>query len=190
MLAMFSVGALLPSTVALLGLTFEVLPMPALQLAGAPVFVGLTVAFVVSNMVLQSGDRRCNRQIESICLERGGLTGRARAAESRSRRNGIENEFKLFAFRSFGNGEHAHPAFRNVPYPLEVGRRHAAANRPGRQDGLQASHGWGPESFPEVLLQRRQPTHGANEGASGGYQDPVSADGLTDEALGGDQRVV
>ena len=58
MLAMFAGGALLPGAVAVLGVTLAALPAPTLQASGVPVFVGLTVAFVVSNMVLQYGAAR------------------------------------------------------------------------------------------------------------------------------------
>ena len=58
MLAMFVGGAVLPGAVALVGLGLSTLPAPNLQLPGLPVFIGLTLAFVVSNMMLQYGAAR------------------------------------------------------------------------------------------------------------------------------------
>ena len=58
MLSMFAGGAALPGAVALLGVTFGALLPPVLPLASLPVFVGLTVAFVVSNIALQYGAAR------------------------------------------------------------------------------------------------------------------------------------
>ena len=58
MLAMFVGGAVLPGAVALMGLALGTLTAPALQLSGVAVFVGLTLAFVASNMMLQYGAAR------------------------------------------------------------------------------------------------------------------------------------
>ena len=58
MLAMFAGGALLSTGVSLLGLLLGVLPQPALQAAGIPVFFGLCLAFVISNAVLLYGAAR------------------------------------------------------------------------------------------------------------------------------------
>ena len=58
MMAMFTGGAVLPGVVALIGVTVGTLPVAALQGSGIPVFIGLTVGFLVSNMVLQYGAAR------------------------------------------------------------------------------------------------------------------------------------
>ena len=55
MLAMFSGGALLSIFVSVLGLLLGILPQPALQAAGIPVFFGLCLAFIISNAALQYG---------------------------------------------------------------------------------------------------------------------------------------
>ena len=47
-------------------------------------------------------------------------------------RKTMEDNFKLFEFRSFGNDEHARSALHELPDPLEFRRRDAAADRPGR----------------------------------------------------------
>ena len=58
MMVMFAGGAMMPGVVALMGVIFTALPMPGLQLSGVPVFVGLAIGFLVSNMVLQYGAAR------------------------------------------------------------------------------------------------------------------------------------
>ncbi len=55
MLAMFAGGALLSTAVSVLGLVMGILPQPALEAAGIPVFFGLCLAFIVSNAALQYG---------------------------------------------------------------------------------------------------------------------------------------
>ena len=55
MLAMFAGGALLSTAVSVLGLTMGILPQPALEAAGIPVFFGLCLAFIISNAALQYG---------------------------------------------------------------------------------------------------------------------------------------
>ncbi|MES2362896.1 MAG: DMT family transporter [Pseudomonadota bacterium] len=58
MLAMFGGGAVLATAVALAGLSQQMLPAPALQAAGIPVALGLSLAFMVSNAALQYGAAR------------------------------------------------------------------------------------------------------------------------------------
>lgn len=58
MLAMFAGGALLSTVVSLLGLLLGILPQPALQAAGIPVFFLLCLAFILSNAALQYGAAR------------------------------------------------------------------------------------------------------------------------------------
>ena len=55
MLAMFAGGALLSTAVSVLGLVMGILPQPALEAAGIPVFFGLCLAFIISNAALQYG---------------------------------------------------------------------------------------------------------------------------------------
>ena len=58
MRAMFGGGALLASGVALLGMAQQVVPVPALQTAGWPVLLALSVGFLISNAALQYGAAR------------------------------------------------------------------------------------------------------------------------------------
>jgi drug/metabolite transporter (DMT)-like permease len=58
MLAMFGGGAALATAAALLGMGQQVVPAPALALAGVPMLVGLCIAFLVSNVALQYGAAR------------------------------------------------------------------------------------------------------------------------------------
>lgn len=58
MLAMFGGGAVLASAVALAGMSQQLLPAPALQAAGIPVALGLSLAFMLSNGALQYGAAR------------------------------------------------------------------------------------------------------------------------------------
>ena len=58
MLAMFGGGALLASGVALLGMAQQLVPVPALQAAGWPVLLALSVGFLISNAALQYGAAR------------------------------------------------------------------------------------------------------------------------------------
>jgi drug/metabolite transporter (DMT)-like permease len=58
MLAMFAGGALLSTGVSFIGLLLGILPQPALQTAGIPVFFLLCLAFIVSNAALQYGAAR------------------------------------------------------------------------------------------------------------------------------------
>ena len=58
MLAMFAGGAVLATGVAVLGLSLQMLPTPALQSSGIAVFIGLSLAFVISNVALQYGAAR------------------------------------------------------------------------------------------------------------------------------------
>jgi len=68
MLAMFAGGALLATAVALLGLSFGALPMPALQLSGGLVFLGLCLGFVISNAALQYGAARLAASTTSVVM--------------------------------------------------------------------------------------------------------------------------
>jgi drug/metabolite transporter (DMT)-like permease len=58
MLAMFGGGALLSSCFAIVGSLLGLLPQPALQISGIPVFFGLCLAFVIGNATLQYGAAR------------------------------------------------------------------------------------------------------------------------------------
>ncbi|MDB5743030.1 MAG: protein of unknown function transrane [Polaromonas sp.] len=55
MLAMFGGSGLLAAVAALAGMSLLVVPAPALQAAGLPVLLGLTLAFMASNAALQFG---------------------------------------------------------------------------------------------------------------------------------------
>ena len=55
MLAMFAGCALLATGVSVLGMLLGILPQPTLQAAGIPVFFGLCLAFIISNVALQYG---------------------------------------------------------------------------------------------------------------------------------------
>ena len=58
MLAMFGGGAALASAAALLGMSQQIVPSPALALAGVPMLIGLCIAFLISNVALQYGAAR------------------------------------------------------------------------------------------------------------------------------------
>lgn len=68
MLAMFSGSGLLALVAALTGLTLHTVPAPALALAGLPVLLGLTLAFIVSNASLQYGAARLAAGTTSIVM--------------------------------------------------------------------------------------------------------------------------
>jgi drug/metabolite transporter (DMT)-like permease len=68
MLAMFAGGAVLASAVAALGLSVQMLPAPSLQSSGIAVFVGLSLAFVISNMALQYGAARLTSSTTSLVM--------------------------------------------------------------------------------------------------------------------------
>jgi drug/metabolite transporter (DMT)-like permease len=55
MLAMFGGSGLTATAAALVGMSLQLVPGPALQLAGLPVLLGLTLAFIVGNLALQYG---------------------------------------------------------------------------------------------------------------------------------------
>ena len=55
MLAMFGGSGLMAASVALLGMSLQGVPGPALQTAGIPVLLGLSLAFMASNAALQYG---------------------------------------------------------------------------------------------------------------------------------------
>ena len=58
MLAMFGGGAALASAAALVGMGQQIVPAPALALAGVPMLIGLCIAFLISNVALQYGAAR------------------------------------------------------------------------------------------------------------------------------------
>ena len=58
MLAMFGGGAVLAAAVALIGMTQQIVPAPALAVAGIPVALELSLAFMLSNAALQYGAAR------------------------------------------------------------------------------------------------------------------------------------
>jgi len=68
MLAMFAGGAVLASSVAVLGLSVQMLPAPHLQSSGVAVFAGLSLAFVISNMALQYGAARLPSSTTSLVM--------------------------------------------------------------------------------------------------------------------------
>ena len=58
MLAMFGGGALMATLAALLGMSQQIVPGPALQAAGIPVLLALSLAFMAGNAALQYGAAR------------------------------------------------------------------------------------------------------------------------------------
>ena len=68
MLAMFAGSAVLASAVAVLGVSVQMLPAPSLQSSGIAVFVGLSLAFVISNMALQYGAARLTSSTTSLVM--------------------------------------------------------------------------------------------------------------------------
>ena len=68
MLAMFGGGALIATLVALLGMTQQVVPAPALLAAGIPVLLALSLAFMVSNAALQFGAARLAASATSLVM--------------------------------------------------------------------------------------------------------------------------
>lgn len=68
MLAMFAGGALMAMAVAVLGLLLGALPTPALQSTGWLVFLGLCLAFVLSNAALQYGAARLAASTTSVVM--------------------------------------------------------------------------------------------------------------------------
>lgn len=58
MLAMFGGSGLMAAAAALLGMSLQAVPGPALQAAGLPVLIGLSLAFMASNAALQYGAAR------------------------------------------------------------------------------------------------------------------------------------
>ena len=58
MLAMFGGGGLMATAAALLGMSQQIVPGPALQTAGIPLLLGLGLAFMLSNAALQYGASR------------------------------------------------------------------------------------------------------------------------------------
>ena len=68
MMAMFIGGALLATTVASFGVSFDALPMPALQSSGWLVFIGLCMIFVISNACMQYGAARLAVSTTSLVM--------------------------------------------------------------------------------------------------------------------------
>ena len=68
MLAMFGGGAVLATAVALLGMSQQIMPGPALQIAGIPILLGLSLAFMVSNAALQYGAARLTASTTSLVM--------------------------------------------------------------------------------------------------------------------------
>ena len=68
MLAMFGGSGLMAGLAALLGMSLQVVPAPALQTAGLPVFLGLSLAFMVSNTALQYGAARLAAATTAIVM--------------------------------------------------------------------------------------------------------------------------
>ena len=68
MLAMFAGGALLATCVAALGMALRTLPAPSLSSSGIAVFLGLSLAFVVSNAALQYGAARLPSSTTSLVM--------------------------------------------------------------------------------------------------------------------------
>ena len=68
MLAMFGGSGLMASLAALLGMSLQVVPAPALQTAGLPVFLGLSLAFMISNTALQYGAARLAAATTAIVM--------------------------------------------------------------------------------------------------------------------------
>ncbi len=68
MLAMFGGGAVLASGVALVGMMQHAVPAPALAVAGIPVAIGLSVAFLIGNAALQYGAARLVASTTSLVM--------------------------------------------------------------------------------------------------------------------------
>ncbi|WP_029526663.1 DMT family transporter [Polaromonas glacialis] len=68
MLAMFGGSGLLAALAALLGMALEVVPGPALQVAGIPVMLGLGLAFMASNTALLYGAARLTAGTTAIVM--------------------------------------------------------------------------------------------------------------------------
>ena len=68
MLAMFGGGALLATGAALLGLSQQLVPLPAMAMAGIPFALGLALAFMASNAALQYGAARLTASTTSLVM--------------------------------------------------------------------------------------------------------------------------
>ncbi|WP_309679017.1 EamA family transporter, partial [Polaromonas sp.] len=68
MLAMFGGGGLVAAAAALLGMSQQLVPAPALQAAGIPVALGLGLAFMASNAALQYGAARLAASTTAIVM--------------------------------------------------------------------------------------------------------------------------
>ncbi len=68
MLAMFAGGAVLALSVAALGASLHMLPAPMLQSSGVAIFIGLSLAFVISNLALQYGAARLPFSTTSLVM--------------------------------------------------------------------------------------------------------------------------
>ncbi len=68
MLAMFSGSGMLATATAVIGWSLHIVPTPTLALAGLPVLLGLTLAFIASNAALQYGAARLAVSTTSIVM--------------------------------------------------------------------------------------------------------------------------
>jgi drug/metabolite transporter (DMT)-like permease len=68
MLAMFGGGAALATTAALLGMSQQIVPPPALAMAGIPMLIGLCMAFLISNLALQYGAARLKASTTALVM--------------------------------------------------------------------------------------------------------------------------
>lgn len=68
MMAMFGGSGLLAAATALAGMSLQVVPGPALQMAGIPVLLGLSLAFMASNAALQYGAARLAASTTAIVM--------------------------------------------------------------------------------------------------------------------------
>lgn len=68
MMAMFGGSGLLAAATALAGMQLQVVPGPALQMAGIPVLLGLSLAFMASNAALQYGAARLAASTTAIVM--------------------------------------------------------------------------------------------------------------------------
>lgn len=68
MLAMFGGGGLMAGAVAMLGMSQQLVPAPALALAGLPFLIGLGLAFMASNAGLQYGAARLAAATTAIVM--------------------------------------------------------------------------------------------------------------------------
>ena len=68
MLAMFGGGAALASAAAVIGMGQQIVPSPALAVAGVPMLIGLCIAFLISNLALQYGAARLKASTTALIM--------------------------------------------------------------------------------------------------------------------------